>query len=94
MSRARRVDVGGMIYHALNRASFRSRLFKTDAHYQDFLGIVEERRKGLLTPFPLKEDQRDVRQTVKEMLAFRDREGPTLCGRVTIRELIDEGRRS
>jgi hypothetical protein len=27
------------------------------------------------------------------MLAFRDREGPTLGGHVTIRELIDEGRR-
>jgi len=28
MGRARRVDVGGMIYHALNRANFRSRLFR------------------------------------------------------------------
>jgi hypothetical protein len=27
MGRARRVDVGGMIYHALKRANFRSRLF-------------------------------------------------------------------
>ena len=42
MSRVRRVDVGGEIYHALNRANFRSRLFKTDGHYRDFLGIVEE----------------------------------------------------
>ena len=42
MSRARRVEVGGEIYHALNRANFRSRLFRTDARYQDFLGIVEE----------------------------------------------------
>lgn len=37
--------------------------------------------------------ERDVRQLVQEMLAFRDREGPTLGGRVTIRELIEEGRR-
>jgi hypothetical protein len=29
MGRARQVDVGGMIYHALNRANFRSRLFRT-----------------------------------------------------------------
>jgi putative transposase len=36
------VDVGGIIYHVLNRANFRSRLFKTAAHYQDFLDIVEE----------------------------------------------------
>jgi putative transposase len=42
MGRARRVDIGGMIYHVLNRANFRSRLFKTPAHYQDFLAIVEE----------------------------------------------------
>ena len=42
MGRVRRVDVGGMIYHALNRANFRSRLFQRDAHYQDFLDIVEE----------------------------------------------------
>ena len=36
------MDVGGMIYHALNRANFRSRLFRETAHYADFLGIVEE----------------------------------------------------
>jgi putative transposase len=42
MGRARRVDVGGMIYHVLNRANFRSRLFRTAAHYQDFLAIVKE----------------------------------------------------
>ena len=42
MGRVKRVDVGGMIYHALNRANFRSRLFKRAAPYEDFLGIVEE----------------------------------------------------
>jgi putative transposase len=42
MGRVKRVDVGGMIYHVLNRANFRSRLFKEPAHYQDFLGLVEE----------------------------------------------------
>ena len=31
-----------MIYHMLNRANFRSRLFRETAHYEDFLGIVEE----------------------------------------------------
>jgi putative transposase len=31
-----------MIYHALNRANFRSRLFRGAAHYEDFLGIMEE----------------------------------------------------
>jgi hypothetical protein len=42
MGRARRVDVGDMIYHALNRANFRSRRFRDTARYADFLGIVEE----------------------------------------------------
>jgi hypothetical protein len=42
MGRAQRVDVGGLIYHVLNRANFRSRLFKKPGHYQDFLAIVEE----------------------------------------------------
>jgi REP element-mobilizing transposase RayT len=42
MGRVRRVDVGGMVYHAWNRANFRSRLFKTEAHCQDFLALVEE----------------------------------------------------
>jgi len=37
MSRVKRVDVGGMIYHALNRANFRSRLFRRGAPYQEFL---------------------------------------------------------
>jgi hypothetical protein len=36
------MDVGGMVYHALNRANFRSALFKQDGHYQDFLDLVEE----------------------------------------------------
>jgi putative transposase len=42
MGRVRRVDVGGMVYHAWNRASFRSLLFKKDAQYQGFLALLEE----------------------------------------------------
>jgi REP-associated tyrosine transposase len=42
MGRVRRVDVGGMVYHVLNRANFRSPLFRKKAHYRDFLSIVEE----------------------------------------------------
>jgi putative transposase len=42
MGRARRVDVGGVIYHALNRANFASRLFRETAHDADLLGIAEE----------------------------------------------------
>jgi hypothetical protein len=36
------VDVGGMIYHALNHANFRSRLFRETAHYASFLAVAEE----------------------------------------------------
>jgi len=42
MGRVRRVDVGGLAYHVLNRGNFRSVLFKSAAHYQEFLSIVEE----------------------------------------------------
>ncbi|MFZ0961228.1 MAG: hypothetical protein WAO35_10010 [Terriglobia bacterium] len=35
----------------------------------------------------------DVHHVVREMLELRDRQGPTLGGHVTIRELIAEGRR-
>jgi prevent-host-death family protein len=37
-------------------------------------------------------DRPDVKQVVKDMLAYRDQQKVTLGG-VTIRELIDEGRR-
>jgi prevent-host-death family protein len=47
---------------------------------------------ALLSPPPNK-DKRDPRQVVKEMLAFRNAEGPTLGGQATIRDLIGEGRR-
>jgi len=42
MGRVRRVDVGGRVYHVLNRANFRSRWFRKPAHYQAFLEIVKE----------------------------------------------------
>jgi len=42
MGRVRRVDVGGMVYHALNRGNFRSALFKSQGHYEEFLALLEE----------------------------------------------------
>ena len=42
MGRVKRLEVGGMVYHALNRANFRSALFKKDAHCEDFLDVVKE----------------------------------------------------
>jgi REP element-mobilizing transposase RayT len=43
MGRVRRADVDRMVYHGWNRANFRSRLFQNEAHYQDFLVLLEER---------------------------------------------------
>jgi hypothetical protein len=40
------VDVGGRIYHALNRANFRSRLFRETAHYEDFLGRLAQSERS------------------------------------------------
>jgi prevent-host-death family protein len=50
------------------------------------------RPAALLIP-PTAEVGPDVRRVVEEMLAFQDREGPTLGGAATTRELIEEGRR-
>jgi prevent-host-death family protein len=42
---------------------------------------------------PPRQDERKLRQVVKEMLEWRDKHGPTLGKDVTLRELIEEGRR-
>ena len=77
--------------------------YEARTHLSELLDHVAKGKKFLITRRgrpaavlgpPPKQDQRDVRHVVQEMLAFRDREGPTLGGQVTIRELIDEGRRS
>jgi prevent-host-death family protein len=47
---------------------------------------------AMLVP-PVQESPADVGQLVEEMLAWRDREGPRLEGKGTLRELIEEGRR-
>jgi antitoxin (DNA-binding transcriptional repressor) of toxin-antitoxin stability system len=77
--------------------------YEARTHLSELLDQVAKGKRVLITRRgkpaaligpPPKEGQRDVRQLVQEMLAFRDREGPTLGGQVTIRELIEEGRRS
>lgn len=45
-----------------------------------------------LVPAEPEETRPDIRQTVAEMLAFRDKHGPKLGG-LKIRDLIEEGRR-
>jgi prevent-host-death family protein len=76
--------------------------YEARTHLSELLDRAAKGKKVLITRRgkpaaligpPPKHGQRNVRQVVQEMLAFRDREGPTLGGQVTIRELIDEGRR-
>ena len=56
--------------------------------------LITRRGKPLamLVPAPV-ESKRNVKQVVKEMLEFRDRNGPVLGKGLTIRQLIEEGRR-
>jgi len=42
MGRATRVDIGGMVYHVINRANFSSQLFSKDTHYYNFLDILND----------------------------------------------------
>ena len=76
--------------------------YEARTHLSELLDDVAKGKKVLITRRgkpaavigpPPRQGQRNVRQVVEEMLAFRDREGPTLGGQVTVRELIDEGRR-
>ena len=45
MGRAPRVDVGGVIYHVINRANNRSEIFHTDKDYQHFEGLLLEAKE-------------------------------------------------
>jgi prevent-host-death family protein len=76
--------------------------YEARTHLSELLDQVAKGKKVLITRRgkpaavigpPPREGQRDVRQVVKEMLAFRDGEGPMLGGQLSIRELIEEGRR-
>jgi antitoxin (DNA-binding transcriptional repressor) of toxin-antitoxin stability system len=71
--------------------------YEARTHLSELLDQVAKGKKVLITRRgrpaaligpPPKQGQRDVRRVVREMLAFRDREGPTLGGQVTPRELI------
>ena len=42
MPRVQRVDVGGEVYHVLNRANARVQIFDNDEDYQQFEQILEE----------------------------------------------------
>jgi prevent-host-death family protein len=81
--------------------------YEARTHFSDLLNEVAKGKKilitrrgkpaALLSPPPAEaktpaEAKKDVRQIVKEMLEYRDRHGPTLGG-ISVRELIEEGRR-
>ncbi len=70
-----------------------SELLDHVARGKSFLISRRGKPAAVLAPPPPK-GRRDVRHVVEEMLAFRDRKGPTLGGHLTIRELTEEGRRS
>jgi putative transposase len=42
MGRPQRTDIGGFVYHVLNRANARSTIFSTEKEYQDFEKILFE----------------------------------------------------
>ena len=45
MGRALRTDIGGYVYHVLNRANARSTIFKTKADYELFENVLEEAKE-------------------------------------------------
>jgi len=55
--------------------------------------LITRRGKPVAVLGPPEDDTVDVGKVVEEMLAWQEREGPTLGGTVTIKELINEGRR-
>jgi prevent-host-death family protein len=46
-----------------------------------------------LVPAAASMSRPDVAATIAAMAQFQEKEGPTLGGKITIRDLIDEGRR-
>jgi len=42
MGRVPRVDIGDVVYHVLNRANNRTRLFASDKQYREFFDVFEE----------------------------------------------------
>jgi prevent-host-death family protein len=76
--------------------------YEARTHLSDLLDQVARGKKvlitrrgkpaALLSPPPA-EAEKDVRQVIRQMKEFRRREAPTLGPGLTIRELIEEGRR-
>jgi prevent-host-death family protein len=71
-----------------------SELLERAANGEQIVITRNNRPLAMLIPAPeaVEPKDSDLEQVVKEMLDYRDRHGPTLGG-ITIRELIEEGRR-
>jgi prevent-host-death family protein len=76
--------------------------YEAKTHLPELLERVEHGEKILITrrgaavallTQPPQETARDVRQVVEHMLAYRDRQKRT-TGDLTIRQMIEEGRKS
>jgi prevent-host-death family protein len=77
--------------------------FEAKTHLPELLRRVEQGESFVITkhgnpvarlvPAATIKTKPDARQVVEAMLAFRDREGPTLGEGLAIRDLIEEGRR-
>ena len=77
--------------------------YASKAHLAELLDQAAQGKRILITKRgkpvamlgpPPQQEAPDVGEVVRAMLAWRDREGPTLGGTATVRELIEEGRRS
>lgn len=75
--------------------------YEAKTHLSKLLGRVKHGEKFVITTRgipvalltqPPQKGTRDVRQVVEDMLAYRDRQKRTI-GKLTIREMIEEGRR-
>lgn len=76
--------------------------YEAKTHLPQLLGEVEKgeiititkRGKPIARLVPAQEaDRRDVSEAVEAMIAYRKQLGPTLGGRLTVKALIEEGRR-
>ena len=76
--------------------------YQARTHLSELLDQVAKGKKVLITRRgrpaavmgpPPKEEQQNVSLVVKETLAFRDKQGPALGGKATIRQLLEQGRR-
>ena len=76
--------------------------YEARTHLSQLLDQVARGKKVLITRHgkpaavlgpPPPEAKTDVREVIRQMKEFRRREGPTLGPDLTIRDLIEEGRR-